>query len=124
VQRKTDIGFIFAGSKTTLLNEMTLSPARPFYRMGYDMFVSVLYGLLPPCKRSRVKGTTGAIASLYSAFDWGATPDHDGAVARGGLVGQLRHFSARRLLYKPFGGSRPNCGQWGTQITAPKGTTE
>jgi hypothetical protein len=108
VRRKTDIGFIFAGSKATLLNEMTLNPARPFYRMGYDMFVSVLYGLLPPCKRSRVKGTTGAIASLYSAFDWGATPDHDGAVARGASSGNYGiselcsiNFVSRRIAGRP-----------------------
>ena len=40
VQRNTDIGFIFAGSKTTLLNDMTLNPARPFYRMGVRHFLS------------------------------------------------------------------------------------
>jgi len=42
VQRNTDIGFVFAGSKTTLLNDMTLNPARPFYRMGLRHFLTAL----------------------------------------------------------------------------------
>jgi hypothetical protein len=42
VQRNTDVGFIFAGSKTTLLNDMTLNPARPFYRMGIRHFLGPL----------------------------------------------------------------------------------
>jgi AAA+ ATPase superfamily predicted ATPase len=42
VQRHTDIGFVFAGSKTTLLNDMTLNPARPFYRMGIRHFLGPL----------------------------------------------------------------------------------
>jgi hypothetical protein len=41
-QRNTDIGFIFAGSKTTLLNDMTMNPARPFYRMGIRHFLGPL----------------------------------------------------------------------------------
>lgn len=42
MQRHTDVGFIFAGSKTTLLNDMTLNPARPFYRMGIRHFLGPL----------------------------------------------------------------------------------
>ena len=42
VQRHTEIGFVFAGSKTTLLNDMTLNPARPFYRMGVRHFLGPL----------------------------------------------------------------------------------
>jgi type II secretory pathway predicted ATPase ExeA len=42
VQRHTDLGFVFAGSKTTLLNDMTLNPARPFYRMGIRHFLGPL----------------------------------------------------------------------------------
>jgi hypothetical protein len=42
VQRHTDIGFVFAGSKTTLLNDMTLNPARPFYRIGIRHFLGPL----------------------------------------------------------------------------------
>jgi uncharacterized protein len=42
VQRHTDIGFVFAGSKTALLNDMTLNPARPFYRMGIRHFLGPL----------------------------------------------------------------------------------
>jgi uncharacterized protein len=39
VQRHAHLGFVFAGSKTTLLNDMTLNPARPFYRMGMRHFL-------------------------------------------------------------------------------------
>jgi AAA+ ATPase superfamily predicted ATPase len=42
VQRHTDVGFVFAGSKTSLLNDMTLNPARPFYRMGIRHFLGPL----------------------------------------------------------------------------------
>jgi hypothetical protein len=42
VQRHTEIGFVFAGSKTALLNDMTLNPARPFYRMGVRHFLGPL----------------------------------------------------------------------------------
>lgn len=42
VQRHTNVGFVFAGSKTTLLNDMTLNPARPFYRMGMRHFLGPL----------------------------------------------------------------------------------
>jgi uncharacterized protein len=42
MQRHTDVGFIFAGSKTTLLNDMTLNPARPFYRLGVRHFLESL----------------------------------------------------------------------------------
>jgi len=42
MQRNTDVGFVFAGSKTTLLNDMTLNPARPFYRLGIRHFLGPL----------------------------------------------------------------------------------
>jgi type II secretory pathway predicted ATPase ExeA len=42
VQRHSDLGFVFAGSKTTLLNDMTLNPSRPFYRMGVRHFLGPL----------------------------------------------------------------------------------
>jgi type II secretory pathway predicted ATPase ExeA len=42
VQRHTGVGFVFAGSKTALLNDMTLNPARPFYRMGIRHFLGPL----------------------------------------------------------------------------------
>ena len=42
IQRHTELGFIFAGSKTTLLNDMTLNPARPFYRLGIRHFLGPL----------------------------------------------------------------------------------
>jgi hypothetical protein len=59
VQRNTDIGFIFAGSKTTLLNDMTLNPARPFYRMGIRHFLSPL----PRVLTAAVKESGTALAS-------------------------------------------------------------
>ncbi|MGH8297760.1 MAG: AAA family ATPase [Steroidobacteraceae bacterium] len=42
IQRHTELGFVFAGSKTTLLNDMTLNPARPFYRLGIRHFLGPL----------------------------------------------------------------------------------
>ena len=39
MQRHPDVGFVMAGSKTRLLNDMTLNPARPFYRMGRRHFL-------------------------------------------------------------------------------------
>jgi hypothetical protein len=42
IQRHTQLGFVFAGSKTALLNDMTLNPARPFYRMGVRHFLGPL----------------------------------------------------------------------------------
>ncbi len=48
LQRHGDVGFVFAGSKSALLNDMTLNPARPFYRMGVRHF-------LGPVERSREK---------------------------------------------------------------------
>jgi uncharacterized protein len=42
IQRHTEVAFVFAGSKTTLLNDMTLNPARPFYRLGIRHFLGPL----------------------------------------------------------------------------------
>lgn len=42
LQRHGEVGFVFAGSKTSLLNDMTLNPARPFYRMGVRHFLGPL----------------------------------------------------------------------------------
>jgi uncharacterized protein len=39
IQRHTQVAYIFAGSKTALLNDMTLNPARPFYRLGSRVFL-------------------------------------------------------------------------------------
>jgi uncharacterized protein len=39
IQRHTKVAYVFAGSKTTLLNDMTLNPARPFYRLGGRLFL-------------------------------------------------------------------------------------
>lgn len=42
IQRHTEVAFVFAGSKTTLLNDMTLNPTRPFYRLGIRHFLGPL----------------------------------------------------------------------------------
>jgi len=39
IQRHTQVAYVFAGSKTSLLNDMTLNPARPFYRLGGRLFL-------------------------------------------------------------------------------------
>jgi uncharacterized protein len=39
IQRHSRVSYIFAGSKTALLDDMTLSPARPFYRLGTRLFL-------------------------------------------------------------------------------------
>lgn len=39
VQEHRHVGYVFAGSKTTLLTEMTSDPDRPFYRLGKRLFV-------------------------------------------------------------------------------------
>lgn len=42
VQRHDHVAYVFAGSKTTLLAEMTGSPSRPFYRLGARLFVGAI----------------------------------------------------------------------------------
>src|SRR5215469_10182095 len=39
IQRHSRVSYIFAGSKTALLDDMTLNPARPFYRLGTRLFL-------------------------------------------------------------------------------------
>ncbi len=39
VQQHRHLGYVFAGSKTRMLTEMTTSPARPFYRLGERIFL-------------------------------------------------------------------------------------
>lgn len=39
IQHHTNVAYVFAGSKTTVLNDMTLNPARPFYRLGARLFI-------------------------------------------------------------------------------------
>lgn len=39
VQEHAHVGYVFAGSKTTFLTEMTGEPDRPFYRLGKRLFV-------------------------------------------------------------------------------------
>jgi hypothetical protein len=48
--------------------------------------VTVLYGLLPSCKHVVEQiGNRSDRKPIFGLY-WGATPDHDGAVARGYLV--------------------------------------
>jgi uncharacterized protein (UPF0147 family) len=42
VQQHRHLGYIFAGSATRLLTEMTSDPDRPFYRMGERLFLGAL----------------------------------------------------------------------------------
>ena len=42
IQTHRQTAYIFAGSKTRLLTEMTTDPSRPFYRLGKLLFVGVL----------------------------------------------------------------------------------
>ncbi|MGH7557369.1 MAG: AAA family ATPase [Gemmatimonadota bacterium] len=39
VQEHSALSYVFAGSKTTLLQEMTSDPGRPFYRLGERLFL-------------------------------------------------------------------------------------
>jgi hypothetical protein len=39
IQQHSHVGYIFAGSATRLLNEMTSQPNRPFYRLGARIFL-------------------------------------------------------------------------------------
>jgi AAA+ ATPase superfamily predicted ATPase len=107
VQRHTDVGFVFAGSKTTLLNDMTLNPARPFYRMGVRHFLGAL-----PREEFRVFITRGFESGDYrvdpkaveeildlsedvpynvqalSSVAWEMLGDHDGKVLTTQVVKQ------------------------------------
>lgn len=40
IQQHRHVGYVFAGSKTRMLTEMTTDAARPFYRLGKLMFVA------------------------------------------------------------------------------------
>lgn len=42
VQTHAHLGYVFAGSKTTLLSEMTTDPSRPFYRLGERLFLGAI----------------------------------------------------------------------------------
>jgi ribosomal protein L35AE/L33A len=42
IQRHRRVGYVFAGSKTTMLTAMTMDAARPFYRLGSVRFIGVL----------------------------------------------------------------------------------
>jgi hypothetical protein len=42
IQQQAHVGYVFAGSRTALLNDMTLNPARPFYRLGARLFVRTI----------------------------------------------------------------------------------
>jgi uncharacterized protein len=42
VQRHDHLAYVFAGSKTALLTEMTGNPDRPFYRLGARLFIGAI----------------------------------------------------------------------------------
>jgi len=42
IQTHTRVGYVFAGSKTRLLNDMVTDAARPFYRLGSKIFLGVI----------------------------------------------------------------------------------
>jgi len=42
VQRHKKVGYVFAGSKTRMLTDMTSDPARPFYRLGSRRFIGAV----------------------------------------------------------------------------------
>lgn len=42
IQRHKKVGYIFAGSKTRMLTDMTSDPARPFYRLGSRRFIGAV----------------------------------------------------------------------------------
>jgi AAA+ ATPase superfamily predicted ATPase len=43
-QQHRHLGYVFAGSKTRMLTEMTTSPSRPFYRLGERIFLGPVPG--------------------------------------------------------------------------------
>ncbi len=75
VQTHSHLGYVFAGSKTRLLSQMVLDPARPFYRLGEPLFL----GQIPraeflPVLRARFQSADiaiedGALGALLDLAD-------------------------------------------------------
>lgn len=68
IQRHRHVGYVFAGSKTRLLADMTGDPTRPFYKLGTVMFV----GPVPRADFARfiARGfATGSIPVARGAVD-------------------------------------------------------
>lgn len=42
IQTHSRTGYVFAGSKTRMLHDMLMDPARPFYRLGTNIFLGVV----------------------------------------------------------------------------------
>jgi AAA+ ATPase superfamily predicted ATPase len=42
VQTHRHVGYVFAGSQTTLISDMVTNHARPFYRMGESIFIGAI----------------------------------------------------------------------------------
>ena len=42
VQTHQHLGYVFAGSQTTLIADMVSNPARPFYRLGENLFIGAI----------------------------------------------------------------------------------
>lgn len=70
VQRHRHVGYIFAGSKTRFLTDMTGHPARPFYRLGERLFIGPVPRadfttfLLAGFKKGGIKTTDAGIAAI------------------------------------------------------------
>lgn len=39
IQMHSRVGYVFAGSKTRMLNDLVMDPTRPFYRLGTNIFL-------------------------------------------------------------------------------------
>ncbi len=70
VQRHRHVGYVFAGSKTRLLTDMTGHPSRPFYRLGERLFIGPVPRadftafLLAGFKQGSIKPTDAGIAAI------------------------------------------------------------
>lgn len=42
IQTHKHIGYVFAGSQTSLISDMVTNPARPFYRLGENLFIGAI----------------------------------------------------------------------------------
>ncbi len=42
IQTHRQIGYVFAGSQTSLISDMVTNPARPFYRLGENLFIGAI----------------------------------------------------------------------------------
>lgn len=70
VQRHKHVGYIFAGSKTRMLTDMTGQPSRPFYRLGERRFIGAIPRadftrfLADRFKGARIKATEAGLTAI------------------------------------------------------------